>query len=291
MRDRSAVLVGAFLVLSACTAASSPGASPHSASAEPSIGLGSGSGSAAESASEPQESATAGPALPIASPAPGELGPTVGARVVVDGLAVRTGPGTSYPLMAGRWWDVTTGTELAAVPEVRLSASYYAYIHQGPLVVAGVPWYFIGPHWQPGEDPRRVLRWDGGWVAGGSDGSGGDPYLVPADVPPDPSAEPYGEVPGPHAVLYAIGSARSATFHGYDAGFIVEWYAADPDGAACDLRITVRPNGDEIETARVQGWGQGRALWPEGMTGAEGDYWIDVESDCSWSLIVATIVG
>ena len=286
MRDRSTVLAGALLALSACTAVSSPGASPHSASAEPSTGL--GSDSAAESAGEPQASATAGPALPIASPAPGELGPIVGAQVVVDGLAVRTGPGTSYPLTAGRWWDATTGTELLPVPEIRLWAGYYAYVSWGPLVVAGVPWYFIGPQWQPGEVQEHVLRWDGGWVAGGS---GGDPYLVPADVPPDPSTEPYGKGPDPYAVLYAIGSARSATFHAYGGGFIVEWYAADPDGAACDLTIAVRPNGDEIESARVEGWGHGRLVWPPDMGGAEGDYWIDVESDCSWSLIVSPIVG
>ncbi len=289
MRNRLVVLVGALLALSACTAVGSPDASPHSASAEPPNN--SASGSTAESASEPQASATAAPARPIASPAPGELGPIVGAQVVVDGLAVRTGPGTSYPLMAGRWWDATTGTELLAVPEVRLWAGYYAYISFGPLVVVGVPWYFIGPHWQPGEAQERVLRWDGGWVAGTSGGSGGDPYLVPADVPPDPSAGQYGEGPGPHAVLYATGSARSVTFAGYASGFIVEWYAAEPDGGACDIAITVRPNGDEIETARVQGWGQGRVMWPPDMMGAKGDYWIDVESDCSWSVIAVPIVG
>jgi len=283
VRKRSAALTITLVLLSACAStAVDPPASVSSGSAGPSVTL--------------TEPPAASPTADMTAPLPIELGPLEDAQVVVDGLAVRSGPGSSYPFVRGHIYDYVTNTYELVEDEVRLDAGYYTFVNHGPLVIVGIPWYYIGSRTQPGEAAEYTTSWDadgdgfrsdGGWVAGAS---GVGPFLVAAVVPgPEPQV---GGGPEPYAVLHAIGDARSATFHVQGLGaFIVEWYAADPEGEACDMKVTLQPNGLEIDSARVQEWGHHDQIWPEDMEGVEGDYWLEVDSDCSWSVTVRPIVG
>lgn len=274
----------AILMLSACTpevVRITPSPSDESAPASPAASV------------QPFPS---GPDLPLVTPIPGVLGSNSGAQVDAIGLAVRRGPGTSFPLVAGYRVDPATSQEVLITEGVRLDAGYYVYIYQGPLVIDGTYWYLVSPERQPGESIEHFWRWDAdgdgsnvdhGWVAGRTPD---DTYLIPAELPPctDPGC---GTAVPPYAQLYTTGSARTPMFT-LGLGVSVLWYAADPAGQGCDMKITVRPNGIVLDSARVAPYGHGDRIWPFDLEeNVEGEYWLDIESDCTWSLIAQPIIG
>lgn len=291
----SRILVLASVLLAGCTAGDgtfTPGPTPSPES------MATVRGSEPASASE-EPSVTASRSVvefPIATSQPGYLGPWVGAQTLVDRLAVRKGPGATYPMISAYRDDFVTGTSVLAEPAVRLPAGYYVFIDQGPLVIDGIGWYLVWNRPQPGELSENHLSWDSGgdklpnegWIAGGL---GTTPYLKVGDPPPGPG-DFFAALVTPYPLMHATGNGRSDVFTvPVNAGLAVHWVAGDPEGLACDLKVTIKPLGDVILTQHVAdawdaGWGPWPTLQQSGETGPApaGDYWLEVESDCTWSL-------
>ncbi len=223
------------------------------------------------------------------------------ARVRVSGLAVRTGPASTYPLVAGYEWDAATYTGVLATDAVRVNSGYFLWIEDGPLVIDGIPWYRVGnTQRQTGMAPDELLMWDAdgdefrddyGWVAGGD---GASSFLVADDPPPPPRDEPVqGRGPNPYAILSGIGNGGTDSFEPITPVGI-RWYAAHPAGDTCRIRITLEPAGIEMALSTIETWAGGDDFWPrESSFEAQlvGDHWVEIETDCSWSLRVVPIQG
>lgn len=239
---------------------------------------------------------------PTAGPSPtpdGELAliaPWQSVRVTVSGLAVRRGPGTQYELVSNYRYDDETNTEVLEAEEVRLDEGHFLWAEDGPLVIDGVPWYRVYdslPQTEPRDDIGRwdadgdEFRADPGWVAGGS---GSDAYLVP-DEAPEPSGPIYGEGPDPYAITFGTGDGRTDAFDlGLPVG--VRWAAAAPEGGSCSIFIRLEPAGIEIVSMDVDEWGVGDDFWPKDMSsGPTGEHWLEVETDCTWSLRAVPVQG
>lgn len=217
------------------------------------------------------------------------------ARVIVDGLAVRAGPGSSFPLIDGYALDAAGTAEVLVTDEVRVNEDHYVYVDAGPLVVAGVPWYRVMNTDQPGDKTEDTLRWDAdgddsrfdaGWVAGGDATTS---FLVP-DEPPPTNGPFHGHGPDPLLLLAGTGNATSDPFF-TDVPVGISWHAADPDGEACDISITLEPASIDMGSQQVERFASGDDWWPREGSPIEGDYRIDVQSSCSWSLRVSIIQG
>lgn len=247
-------------------------------------------------ADSPTESASIGWTAPDGPPA--VLDAWQSARVRVDGLAVRTGPASTYPLVAGYQWDAAANTEVLATDAVRVNNGYFLWIEGGLLVIDGIPWYRVGnTQRQTGVAPDELLKWDAdgdefrhdyGWVAGGN---GTSSFLV-ADDPPPPRDEPvHGRGPDPYAILSGIGNGGTDSFEA-NAPVGIRWYAADPEGQTCHFTITLEPGGIQMVSSSIETWAGGDDFWPRDFeTPLVGDHWVEIETDCSWSLRVVPIQG
>jgi hypothetical protein len=206
------LLAGALLVALLGSGDDDPTAS-RSASPSPSV-VASASGSAVPS---PSPAATTQAAAPSATPAPGIAVDTIVASVV-DGLAVRSAPGTDAERL---------GSIAAQTP---------GYVAAGPTDADGYRWFLLSGLGLPPEsgcagpienDPFNCPVWFG-WVAGIN--PDGEPWLVPHDVecPAEPlTAE--GLIVGRTALeRFACLGAEPFTFRA--------WWPEAPDagpGGAC----------------------------------------------------------
>jgi hypothetical protein len=225
-------------------------------------------------------------------------GPWQTVRVRVNGLAVRREPSTSAPLVTAY-----SSNDPAAAPvtdEVRLDDGYFLWIEDGPLLIHGIVWYRVANNiLQPGDGMDDVVLWDAdgdefrgdyGWLAGGD---GQTLYVEPSEPPPpDPSAPVHGPHPQPWALLHGVGDARSDPFEPGVTPVGIRWYAADPEGETCRITITLMPVGVEMLGSEVDVWSGGDNFWPRDyQTPLLGDHWIEIATDCSWSLRVVPIQG
>lgn len=231
------------------------------------------------------------------------VGPWQTAKVVVNGLAVRSGPSTSAPLVAAYRWDDARGSEVPATDEVRLDNGHYVVIEDGPLVIDGTPWYLVNNSGRQDEAHLAAgdLRWDAdsddfrfdrGWVAGGDATS---PWIVADDLPPlEPGQTVHGDAPDPYALAHDIGSERTTPFV-LEGPVGIRWAAAAPDGGTCRIAMTLEPLGLEWLATDITGWSIGDDVWPRDNVVQEslpsGEHWVEVETDCSWSLRVVRIIG
>jgi hypothetical protein len=174
--------------------------------------------------------------------------------------------------------------------EVRLSSGHLLYVWAGPLLRDGAWWYRVQDYPQaPGEDPDEEWAWgtaegdllDAGWVAGAV---GDQAYLVVDGRP-----QPY-PPPTPWWTMHGVGSAKSAIvdFPALDEGawnpIGVEWYAADPEGQDCHIAVTMEPDGWDMGSQVIHDWGSGGGVTPpEEML--LGEKWVEVDSDCSWTVV------
>lgn len=249
-------------------------------------------------------SATASPtATPIAIAVADLPGPWQTVRSRVNGLAVRSGPGSEYPLAAGYRWDSATNSEVLVTDSVRVDDGYYLWVEDGPILIDNIPWYHVGNSARQSTDegPDLNLSWDtdgdefrsdSGWVAGGD---GSSAFLVAAEpLPPPPGTQVYGDSPEPYALLHGIGSARTEAFQP-SAPVGIRWYASDPEGASCQISMRLEPLGIEMLSTEVTGWDGGDNWWPQDSAWdsrlQSGQYWIDIDTDCAWSLRVVAIIG
>jgi hypothetical protein len=217
------------------------------------------------------------------------------ARVIVDGLAVRAGPGSSYPLIDGYAWNAARTAEVLVTDEVRVNDGHYVWVDAGPLVVAGVPWYRVTNVDQPGEDAEDTLGWDAdgddsrfdaGWVAGRDAEAA---FLVP-DQPAPAEGPHHGDGLDPLLLMAGSGNVTSDPFF-TDVPVGVTWHAADPDEDACNISITLQPASIDMGSLRVEGFASGDNWWPREGSVTAGNYRIDVQSNCTWSLRVGIIQG
>ena len=59
--------------------------------------------------------------------------------------------------------------------------------------------------------------------------------------------------------------------------------------------MTLEPLGIQLLSTEVTGWDGGDNWWPQDSTWEAqlqpGDYWIEIDTDCTWSLRVVQIIG
>jgi hypothetical protein len=97
------------------------------------------------------------------------------ARVTVDVLNVRTGPGLDAPQLLEGQADGPPGEVLVGLTNGR----EHVYVVDGPLQADGLAWYQVGVMNTENEQASEPLFV--GWVASGD---GTDPWLVPEDLCP-----------------------------------------------------------------------------------------------------------
>lgn len=293
---RRAFLLCFIISVAGCATTAAPTASPSGALSETPPPAPTADPEATASPGVVQ--ASTGPtATPTTPPLANDLASGAFARVVVNGLAVRTGPSVSYPLISAYRWDNTRNAEVHATDAVRVDDGHFLHVVGGPFVVLGETWYRVGNVGQPDDAVDEHLRWDSdgdgmhfdsGWVAGGSAEA---PFLVPAEQPPPPSGAPvFGPGPAPYAAAWGMGDGRTDSFEA-TSPISVRWTAADPEGTECDMRVTLQPAGIDMGSAHVNGWGEGDEWWPRDSSSMDGDYWVEIRSDCSWSLQALLIQG
>lgn len=242
--------------------------------------------------STPTPSEPASPAAPTPTPTPKpqaalDLEPMTPIRVLVNGLAVRKGPGTDYGLLTAYRYPAVFVTDA-----LRLEAGHYLGIHHGPVIVNGVPWLLVYNVQQPGESSDDTLGWDAdgdefhtdfGWIAAaGSDGSA---YVEVAEFPRNPGDPVYGPGPEPYLVAHGSGSFTSDVLD-VTSEPTIGWLAADTEGGSCTFTVAFE-SGDPLVDVQVNGAAMD-SVFAVGVTGSMA---VVVETDCSWSLTVAPAQG
>ena len=210
---------------------------------------------------EPTPSTTASP-----SPTPEPLAPDFDAGEVVattiDGLRVRSLPGTDRPIVTGL-------LPLAGELEVVM----------GPLPLDGLAWYLVAD-----ADPREPT-FEEGWVAAGFE--------------PDPLLESTGRtVPdGPYvASMAGTGDAEQGPIEIGDGDHAIRWAALDdPDRRRCSLGVSLIPAGSSEPIPAIRatvGTGIDRGtLQPQSFSAlrVRGPTFVDVVSDCAWALTILRV--
>jgi hypothetical protein len=203
-----------------------------------------------------------------------------GGDVVVvtgDGLAVRQGPSTQYPLLAAARWSAT-GVEVLGSP-YRLSAGEELIVGPGPLIVDGKAWYSVRHaddeiQWTPLDEPGSGIA---GWIAA-NDGISEFVRLV--------------EASSDERQFFATGVGPSETSEipelpgcpGCGPGFVLTVGNSDP-GSSCDLRV-LDNTGAVLLDDTIVGWGSRGSSWP-GEPGTK----LQIETKCAWHLRVGNYVG
>lgn len=217
-------------------------------------------------------------------------------EALVDGLAVRAGPGTQYPLVGEyRLWLNREPAEVETLREaVRLSAGYVVRVQLGPLVVDNRAWYAVLNVPQDGQAAADVPSWLESppvlgtelfarfrWLAA----SESDTQFVRRTERPSCSQ------------CYADTSALTASATGVGDGLVGPWRNTGPayiqiaavpasDASTCQFRVTA-PNPADFElpteNAAYHAW------WvPFSVDVAPGSDQasLHVETDCTWAIVV-----
>lgn len=279
------------LLLAACKAASSASQPRPSLDVTPE-----------PSPTQSPASATPPTASPTAALVPHlRLGPNQVARVLVDGLAVRQAPSVDAPLVDGwQFFEERDNTWEKITDALRFDAGHYVYLGQGPLLIDGRQWFLIDNLPQPGDDRyAEVLRWDiqedpddgwdgSAWLAGSD---GGERLLEPGTGYEFPASGP-SPIGKSLSVAHGVGSGRTKAWTS-DTATAVSWAAADPEAGTCNLRIILQPDVRVIADQTVRGVARDQAvLLTEEEQGSPSpeDRWLNIETDCSWSLTVGSLI-
>jgi len=233
--------------------------------------------------SETPASATPAPSatgVPTPTPEPlviAGLEPRDAARIL-ETLNVRTKPGIGFPLVSAR----SPADGSVVDDEVQVAAGTYVWIENGPVLNDGYAWYRVYPISYDLQTPF----WDGrGWIAAGVAGVA---WLVEDEPPPAPSPGPGDCCPqGGYQTVHiaGMGSAASEEFFGSQPS--LEWDATDHDAGPCDLvaRLVDVDSGDVyVAVEETVGSAPETGYW--GGYAQQGTFRLEVDSTCSWSILV-----
>lgn len=144
------------------------------------------------------------------------------AVVMVDGLVMRTDPGTDAALVTYLYMEPEGGCR-AVTAEVRLTSGQRVFVAGGPISSSGDAWYQVRLL-----DVQRcqgtVMPGPFGWVAG--TGENGEPWLVAAEVP-CPSEQPV-----PVTALVELDREEWLACFG-DGALTIRGWGAEPPGTGC----------------------------------------------------------
>jgi len=152
-------------------------------------------------------------------------------EIIVDRLAVRTGPSTGSPLVTGARWDADRSQWSPTSEQVRLSSGDIVRISLGPIVHDGYTWYRV---WSVTDAlPEDEVRWN----ADGDDVYGDEGWIA-TSVTFVRARPPRGDVEFPPKV-FAGGGSGAFLSEPFAADFLAGYWAIAPDQAPCNLRVTI----------------------------------------------------
>ena len=215
-------------------------------------------------------------------------------EVTADGLAVRSQPSASAPLVAA--WESADGEWRRVADEVRLEAGHLITVTLGPITVDDIVWYRAREKVQGDQDPTR--HWDAtgegpqgetqGWIA---TREGEEAYVR--------LHEAGGDDPGWVRVASAgEGDAVSGPFPPHDL-LQVEWAISHADGpGACEIRVAIEDSASRERAVEVVAesvhdtFAQGRSTADgadlEPLEGASG-LRLRVDAGCDWALVLSAL--
>lgn len=214
----------------------------------------------------PTPTATSSPSpSPTPTPTPEPIGPEYDAGEIVttsiDGLRVRSLPGTDRPIVTGL-----------------LPFAFELRVVMGPIPIDGLGWYLVAD-----ADPRGP-DFDEGWVAAGHEP---EPLLV---------ATGRVEAEAPYvASLAATGDAEQGPITIGAGDHAIRWVAVDPERRRCSFNVSMTRagGGDPLPAIRATvGTGIDRGtLQPQSFAalGVEGDVFLNVASTCAWALTLVRV--
>jgi hypothetical protein len=202
---------------------------------------------------------------PTPEPTPAAIVPTYEAGEIVettiDGLRVRTLPGTDRPIATGL-----------------LPLAFALRVVMGPIPVDGLGWYLVS------DADEREPNFEEGWVAAGHEP---DPLLASTGRIVDDS--PF------VASMAQTGDAEKGPIHIGDGDHAIRWVALDPERRRCAFAVSLVPAGAASPVPAIRatvGSGVDRGtLQPQSFAAlnVRGDVFISVASDCAWALVVVRI--
>jgi hypothetical protein len=203
---------------------------------------------------------------PSPSPTPEPLAPDFEAGDVaattIDGLRVRSLPGTDRPIVTGL-----------------LPLAFELEVVMGPLPLDGLAWYLVAD-----ADPREP-NFEEGWVAAGFEP---DPLLAPTGrrVPEAPYV----------ASMSGTADAEQGPVEIGDGDHAIRWAALDePERRRCSFAVSMIPAGGSQAIPAIRatiGTGIDRGtLQPQSFSAlrVRGPTFVDVASDCAWALTILRI--
>lgn len=220
------------------------------------------------------------PAAPTPTPEPviiAGLEPLEAARIL-ETLNVRSKPGLGYALVSAR----SPADGSVVDDEVQAAAGTYVWIENGPVLNDGYAWYRVYPI---SYDPQAPF-WDGkGWIASGA---GGVAWLAEDEPPPPPSPGPGECCPsGGYQTVHIAGLGSGISDELFGSQPYVEWDATDHDAGPCDLvaRLVDVETGDVyVVVEETIGSAPETGSW--GGYSQQGTFQLEVDSTCSWSILV-----
>jgi hypothetical protein len=197
---------------------------------------------------------------PTPSPTPEPIGPEYDAGQIVataiDGLRVRSLPGTDRPIVTGL-----------------LPLAFELLVVMGPIPIDGLGWYLVAD-----ADPRGP-DFAEGWVAAGHEP---EPLLV---------ATGRSDTEAPFvASMAATGDAEQGPVTIGEGDHAIRWIAVDPERRRCTFSVSMTSigGGDPLPAIRATvGTGIDRGtLQPHSFAALDvsGEVFLAVASDCAWAL-------
>jgi hypothetical protein len=203
---------------------------------------------------------------PSIEPTPEAVTPTYEAGEIVettiDGLRVRTLPGTDRPILTGL-----------------LPLAFGLRVVMGPIPVDGLGWYLVN------DADEREPNFEEGWVAAGHE--------------PDPLLASIGRIADGSpfvASMAQTGDAEEGPIQIGEGDHAVRWVALDPERQRCAFSVSLTAAGGATPVPAIRatvGSGVDRGtLQPQSFAAlnVRGDIFVTVTSDCAWALAVVRIL-
>ena len=235
-------------------------------------------------------------------PSPAESGLTLGIQVgdylevTGSALAVRSGPGTEYPIVSEYLLGRTEPLETTLLrSEVRLPAGYVVRVQLGPLVVDDTAWFAVYNVAQAGQAdadtplwrtvapvPYSEIYFELTWIAASQPGA----TFVRVAERPACSAY-YAESPPPSPAAAGTGEGRVGPWINRVSSITIAAAAAS-SSATCELRVTTQSGDQRFAEPAVKYYSFSNPYVAPVFGAAPGDtVWLDVSGDCTWAISIS----